>query len=107
MTFYRDTLELPVTRQGSFGAEFLGGDTHLSVHPAVHPDAKGLVGRHTGITLHVPGLLHYCGLLHDRSVRFLAEPTQMSWGVMAMIADPEGNIFALWEDHLPDDPGAT
>jgi predicted enzyme related to lactoylglutathione lyase len=100
--FYRDALNLPVTRQGSFGAEFLEGDTHVSVHPAVHPDAKSLVGRHTGITLFVPDLLHYCGQLHDRGVRFATEPTQQSWGIMAMVADPDGNVLALWEDKLPE-----
>src|ERR687895_2558093 len=100
--FYRDALNLPVTKQGSFGAEFLEGDTHVSVHPAIHKDAKSLVGRHTGITLFVPDLLHYCGVLHDRSVRFVTEPTQQSWGVMAMVADPDGNVLALWEDKLPE-----
>ena len=100
--FYRDALNLPVTRQGSFGAEFLEGDTHVSVHPAVHPDAKSLVGRHTGITLFVPDLLHYCGQLHDRGVRFATEPTQQSWGIMAMVTDPDGNVLALWEDKLPE-----
>ena len=100
--FYRDRLGLPVTKQGSFGAEFLEGETHLSVHPAVHKEAKSLVGRHTGITLFVPDLLHYCGVLHDRGVRFTTEPTQQSWGIMAMIADPDGNVIALWEDKVPD-----
>jgi lactoylglutathione lyase len=100
--FYRDALGLPITKQGSFGAEFLEGDTHLSVHPAVHPEAKSLVGRHTGITLFVPDLLHYCGELHERGVRFTTEPTQQSWGIMAMVADPDGNVLALWEDKLPE-----
>jgi len=100
--FYRDTLGLPMTKHGSFGAEFLDGDTHVGVHPAVHPQAKALVGRHTGITLFVPDLLHYCGVLHDRAVRFLAEPTQQSWGIMAMISDPDGNVLALWEDKMPE-----
>jgi predicted enzyme related to lactoylglutathione lyase len=100
--FYRDTLGLPMTKHGSFGAEFLEGDTHVGVHPAVHPQAKALVGRHTGITLFVPDLLHYCGVLHDRGVRFLAEPTQQSWGIMAMISDPDGNVLALWEDKMPE-----
>ena len=100
--FYRDTLGLPMTKHGSFGAEFLEGDTHVGVHPAIHPQAKALVGRHTGITLFVPDLLHYCGLLHDRAVRFLAEPTQQSWGIMAMISDPDGNVLALWEDKMPE-----
>jgi lactoylglutathione lyase len=100
--FYRDTLGLPMTKHGSFGAEFLEGDTHVGVHPAVHPQAKALVGRHTGITFFVPDLLHYCGVLHDRGVRFLAEPTQQSWGIMAMISDPDGNVLALWEDKMPE-----
>ena len=100
--FYRDALELPVTKQGSFGLELFEGPTHVGIHPAVHPDARQLVGRHTGITLYVPDLLHYCGLLHDRRVRFVTEPTQQSWGIMAMIADPDGNVLALWEDRLPE-----
>jgi lactoylglutathione lyase len=101
--FYRDTLGLTVTKQGSFGAEFLEQEPHLGVHPATHPDAKKLVGRHTGLTFHVPQLLHVCGILHDRGVTFISEPTKMGFGVMAMIADPDGNIFALWDDEVPDD----
>jgi predicted enzyme related to lactoylglutathione lyase len=99
--FYRDHLGLPMTKEGSFGAEFLEGPTHLGVHPAIHPDAKALVGRHTGVTLHVGDLLEYCGRLHQLGVRFISEPTQQAWGIMAMISDPEGNVFALWEDRLP------
>lgn len=99
--FYRDRLALPITRQGSFGAEFLTGPTHIGVHPAAHADARAMVGRHTGITLYVPDLLHYCGELHQRGVRFVTEPTQQPWGIMAMVADPDGNVLALWEDRLP------
>ena len=100
--FYRDRLALPLGKQGSFGAEFFGQGPRIGIHPAVHADAKRLVGRHTGITLHVPELLHYCGELHDRGVRFVTEPTQQAWGIMAMVADPDGNVLALWEDRLPD-----
>jgi lactoylglutathione lyase len=100
--FYRDTLGLPLGKQGSFGAEFLVEGTRIGVHPAVHPDSRSLVGRHTGITLRVPELLHYCGLLHDRGVQFVTEPTQQSWGIMAMVADPDRNVLALWEDRLPE-----
>lgn len=98
VAFYRDGLGLPVARQGSFGAELFEAPPHLGIHPAVHPDARKLVGRDTGITFHVPGLLHYCGQLHDRGVRFVREPTRASFGIMAMVADPDGNVFALWED---------
>lgn len=100
--FYRDDLCLPVIREGSFGAEFLEGPGHLGVHPAVHPDARALVGRHTGVTLHVNGILEYCERLHQRGVRFLAEPTRQPFGIMAMIADPDGNILALWDDQAPE-----
>ncbi len=100
--FYRDRLALPLTKQGSFGAEFFEGPTHIGLHPAVHAEAKSLVGRHTGITLYVPDLLHYCGQLHDRGVRFITEPTQQPWGIMAMVVDPDGNILALWEDSVPE-----
>ena len=101
ITFYRDTLGLTLTKQGSFGAEFLEQEPHLGVHPANHPNAKKLVGRETGLTFHVPDLLHFCGILHDRGVRVVTEPTKQSWGVMAMIADPDGNVMALWDDTVP------
>jgi len=100
--FYRDALRLPLGKQGSFGAEFFTEGTRIGVHPAVHADSKSLVGRHTGITLHVPELLEYCGDLQARGVRFVAEPTQQAWGIMAMVADPDGNVLALWEDRLPE-----
>lgn len=104
ISFYRDVLRLPVSRQGSFGAEFLNEPPHVSVHPAVHPDAKKLVGRDTGLTFHVPDLLHFCGYLHEQRVTFIREPTRQSWGVMAMIADPDGNVIALWDDDVPEEP---
>jgi predicted enzyme related to lactoylglutathione lyase len=103
VTFYHDTLGLPLRSRGSFGAELCEGDSRIGVHPAAHAEAKGMVGRHTGITLHVPDLLHHCGVLHERGVRFVAEPTQQAWGIMAMVADPDGNVLALWEDKLPGD----
>jgi lactoylglutathione lyase len=101
--FYRDTLGLPVHKQGGFGLELFVAPPHLGVHPAVHAEAKKLVGRHTGITFYVPGLLHFCGVLHERGVRFVSEPTRMAWGVMAMIADPEDNVFALWDDSVSEE----
>jgi predicted enzyme related to lactoylglutathione lyase len=101
-TFYRDVLGLPVSKEGSFGVELFLEPAHLSIHPAVHADARSLVGRHTGVTLYVSGLLHVCGDLHAKGVTFVTEPTQMAWGIMAMIADPEGNVLALWEDEVPE-----
>jgi len=101
IAFYRDDLGLPLAKQGTFGAEFLEQEPHLGVHPAVHPDALAMVGRHTGVTFHVPDLLEFCDRLRDRGVALVAEPARQSFGLMAMVADPEGNVFALWQDAPP------
>lgn len=102
LLFYRDHLGLPLLRQGSFGAEFLEGETRLGVHPAVHPKAQVMVGRDTGLTFHVENLLDYCERLHQRGVKFVSEPTQQGFGIMAVVADPDGNTIALWEDKAPE-----
>ena len=98
VAFYRDTLKLPVAKQGSFGAEFFSEGTRLGVHPANHPNARAMVGRETGLVLHVPAILDYCSDLLDAGVTFVSEPTKQEWGIMALIADPDGNRIALWEE---------
>ncbi len=100
--FYEDALGLPIARAGSFGYELLDTPPHLGVHPASHPDAMAMVGRHTGITFRVDDLLALCSRLGDAGVRFVAEPTQQGFGIMAMVADPDGNVMALWEDNMSD-----
>jgi predicted enzyme related to lactoylglutathione lyase len=97
IAFYRDTLKLPLAKQGSFGAEFFAEGTRLGVHPATHPNAQAMVGRETGLVLQVPGLLDYCSDLLDAGVTFVSEPTRQPWGIMALIADPDGNRIALWQ----------
>lgn len=98
--FYEEQLGLPVARAGSFGFELLDAPPHVGVHPAAHADAKALVGRHTGLTFEVDHLLDLCSRLGEAGVRFVAEPMQQGFGIMAMIADPDGNMLALWEDNV-------
>jgi lactoylglutathione lyase len=98
--FYEDQLGLPVNKAGSFGFEFLVTPPHVGVHPAQHPDALAMVGRHTGLTFDVADLLAFCSRLGELGVRFVAEPTQQGFGIMAMVADPDGNVIALWEDNV-------
>jgi predicted enzyme related to lactoylglutathione lyase len=98
IAFYRDTLKLPLAKEGSFGAEFFTEGTRIGVHPANHPNARVMVGRDTGLVFRVPGILEYCSDLLDAGVTFVAEPTRQEWGIMALIADPDGNKIALWEE---------
>ena len=100
--FYETTLGLPLQKRGTFGAEFFAVGMRLGVHPAQHPNAVAMVGRETGITMHVEGLLNYCSTLLDAKVTFVQEPTQQSWGIMAVIADPDGNRIALWQPPAPE-----
>ena len=103
--FYEEQLGLPVHQAGSFGFEFLDEAPHIGVHPAQHPDAAAMVGRHTGLTFRVPNLLEFCSQLGAQGVHFVSEPTQQGFGIMAMVADPDGNIMALWEDNVtPPEP---
>lgn len=102
--FYVDALGLPVIASGSFGFQLLASAPHLSVHPAEHPDAKAMVGRHTGVTFAVTDLLAFCSALGERGVTFVAEPTQQGFGIMALVADPDGNVLALWEDNVSAPP---
>ena len=46
-------------------------------------------------------MIAFCG------VKFMAEPTQQGFGIMAMIADPDGNIMALWEDNMTAEQAAA
>lgn len=98
--FYEEHLGLPVNKAGSFGFEFLHDAPHIGVHPAQHPEALKMVGGHTGLTFHVPNLLDACTKLGAQGVTFVAEPTQQGFGIMALVADPDGNIIALWQDNV-------
>ncbi len=98
--FYEDQLGLPLAVRGSFGFQFLDRPPHIGVHPAEHPAARQMVGRETGITLQVSDLLDFSSRLGEAGVTFKAEPTQQSFGIMAMVADPDGNVLALWEDNV-------
>lgn len=103
-TFYEETLGLVLSARGSFGLQFFEQPPHLTVHPAAHESAKSMVGRDTGITLRSDDLLGFCNVLSEKGVTFLSEPTQQGFGIMAMIADPDGNVIAIWEDNVsPED----
>jgi lactoylglutathione lyase len=97
-TFYREWLGLTPGQETEFMMEFLPGQgTSLGIALALHDDAKKLVGRHTGITLSVKGLDELCARLVEQGARFTEPLERTPWGKMAVVADPDGNEYALVE----------
>lgn len=96
--FYAEHLGLPLAGETQMLLEFFpGSSTTLGIALALQDDAKALVGRHTGITLQVTGIETVCDRLKSNNATFV-EPLESSpWGKMAVIADPDGNQFALVE----------
>lgn len=95
--FYRDSLGLPLQfASAEHGyASFSAGAVRLGL-AVPGPDQPGLVGRHTGVGFEVPDLAAEHTRLAGLGVRFTMPPTRQPWGgFMAMIADPDGNIYYL------------
>jgi catechol 2,3-dioxygenase-like lactoylglutathione lyase family enzyme len=104
VAFYEKTLGFPLRfKDERFGyAGFLPEGIRLGVARVApgSPEAA-LAGRHTGVGLGVPDLNAAYEELKAKGVRFTMVPTKQPWGgYMAMIADPDGNLFYL--DELRD-----
>ena len=94
--FYKEQMKLPLSQEGMTMMEFFpGGGTTLGVALALTDEAKALAGRHTGITLRVKEIDTLCGSLTEAGVRFDQPLEESPWGKMAVVADPDGNLFAL------------
>lgn len=90
--FYANTLGLTLNmKDDQFKyASFSTGGSALAV---VETDDPSLIGRHTGIGFMVKDLDAAYGALKDVA-DFRDPPTKQPWGgYMAMLADPDGNIF--------------
>lgn len=93
--FYRDGLGLDLQfsspEQGY--ASFAAGAVRLGVS-LPGGDHVDLVGRHTGVGLVVADLEAEHARMAGLGVRFSMPPTRQPWGAfMAMISDPDGNVF--------------
>lgn len=75
-------------------ASFSAGAMTLGI--ALPGDKKELIGRHTGIGVAVSDLQAEYARLLALGVNFTMPPTKQPWGgFMALIADPDGNVFYL------------
>ncbi len=104
--FYRDALGLRLEhRDDGFGyASFDAGPIRMGIL-ALQPGADNfddLVGGHTGIAFTVPEIDPVFEALKERGVVFPMEPADQPWGGrLALLADPDGNVFYL--DQVPAD----
>ena len=104
--FYENKLGLPLKfRDEKFGyASFNteGAGLALARVERDAPNARELVGRHTGVGIGVPDLKATHEKLEAKGVQFTMPPTRQPWGgVLALFKDSEGNILYL--DQLRDE----
>jgi predicted enzyme related to lactoylglutathione lyase len=103
VAFYRDTMGLPFqfTAPEHGYAAFLAGSIRLGI-ATPGEERPELIGRQTGIGLEVADVEAEHARLTRAGVKFTMPPTRQPWGtVMAMFADPDGNIFYLNQATAP------
>jgi lactoylglutathione lyase len=95
VAFYRDKLDFQLlfTSPEHRYARFDVGGFHLGV--AAH-EAETSCERHTGINITVDDVDEAYSELKAKGVPFPMAPTRQPWGeYMAVISDPDGNLFYL------------
>jgi predicted enzyme related to lactoylglutathione lyase len=97
--FYESVLGLEkrFADEGHGYASFVAGSVTLGLAVA-GDEQRSLVGRHTGIGFAVDDLVEAHKRLVAGGVDFTQPPERYPWGgVMALFADPDGNIYYLDE----------
>jgi predicted enzyme related to lactoylglutathione lyase len=97
--FYENILGLKlVMKEKQFGyASFEAGAISFAL---AETDEAALVGRHTGVGFIVEDIDATYRELLEKGVEFYLPPTKQPWGgTLALLKDPEGNIFYLDPGH--------
>ena len=98
--FYRDSLglELSFSDADHGYASFKAGPISLGLAVAGE-DHEELIGAHTGVGFNVADLEAEHARLQELGVEFPMAPSRQPWGgFMALMADPDGDVFYL--DHI-------
>ncbi|MDE0905760.1 MAG: VOC family protein [Planctomycetota bacterium] len=99
VAFYRDVLGLSLgfADEDHGYASFVAGSISLGL-AVVGQDQSELLGVHTGVGFSVEDLEAEHERLVGLGVDFPQKPTRQPWGgFMALMADPDGNVFYLDE----------
>jgi uncharacterized glyoxalase superfamily protein PhnB len=98
--FWADSLMLPVSFEypGALGLKL--GDADLIIEQQDPDDEEGqeLIGRFLGVTISVTGLANAVETLATSGAKIVAQPERQPWGgLIAHVADPDGNVVTLIE----------
>jgi catechol 2,3-dioxygenase-like lactoylglutathione lyase family enzyme len=103
--FYERTLGLPVTFSDdvSVGFKFEGLDFLILTQPAaaemITPETVGVQGRSVLLCVGVKNADEAYEALKAKGVEFIKPPVDQAWGRRtAYFADPEGNLWEIWQD---------
>jgi lactoylglutathione lyase len=97
IAFYEGTLglKLEFSEPENGYASVAAGPVRLGL-AVPGPDEHAYVGRHTGVGLSVSDLEEEFSRLTGLGVSFAMPPTKQLWGgFMALVKDPDGNVFYL------------
>ncbi len=99
MAFYRDGLGLKITYQEDGFAQFDTEGAILTLERGGEKSEKPKDFRKNGVLLQfeVEDLWRTAGNLKERNVKFTQEVTELEFGKIAMIVDPDGNQIQLLE----------
>ena len=96
--FYRNVLAMHVVKDGAVWVEFDNGDAHLALQSRVAvPRSEASPVRPVTFALVVDDLMAWSDRHRDDGLMFASAPHDTPFGLMAEVADPDGNLLVLHE----------
>ncbi len=98
ISFYKNTLGLPLKSRSKDWTEFIQDGTVLALHPAMkkfRPKSKPKVGMLIGFK--VGNIDEVYKVLKRKRVKFMKEPLLEHFGKHAVILDPDGYMISIIE----------
>jgi catechol 2,3-dioxygenase-like lactoylglutathione lyase family enzyme len=96
ISFYRDTLGIPVKTKSKDWTEFFNKDTVLALHPA-----RKKSGIKTGsgmlVGFEVSDFDSTMKTLKEKKIKFFKKPKEEPFGKHAIIQDPDGHLVSIAE----------
>jgi catechol 2,3-dioxygenase-like lactoylglutathione lyase family enzyme len=95
VTFYRDTLGLPLKFQSPGWSEFATGSTVLALHPCSERNPAGKVE----LGFSVDDLKAFYGAMAVKGVKFPMPPKEQDFGSLAQFLDSEGSACSVSQER--------